>query len=139
MCSGQIGSSRNKIVVVSLLLELFADSAVPYSKSLYNSSTYFGIFASREVSVGWVGRWLQMITSMLTPVLFSMLNTPTRPVSFEGTEILKKPGFFAGVRGLLSFDYGHKHQFEKICPNVLTKGDDYDVHFYRKNPIPAIS
>lgn len=87
--------------------------------------------------MGWVGRWLEIMTYMLSPDLFSMLDTPTRLVSFEGTEIPKKPGFLPGVRGILLFDNGHNHLLEKKWPTALTKGDDYGVHTYIKRSISA--
>lgn len=58
---------------------------------------------------------------------------------FSLPKFAKKPRFLAGVRGILLFDNGHKHQFAKIWPTVLTKGDDYGVHSYRKKPISALS
>ena len=81
MCPGQIGSSRHKIILVSLLLGVVSDRAMPLSKSLKKFRLIFEQFNPCEVSVGWVGRWLEMMKCMLTQDLFSMLDTPIRPVS----------------------------------------------------------
>lgn len=113
MCPGQACSSRHKVVIVSLLLQVAPDRAMLYSNSLYKSSTYFGKFASRENSVGWVGRWLEMMKYRLTAD-FSVCWIH-RPGLSHFRLLTKTPGFLPGVRGLLLFDNGQKQQWEKKC------------------------